>query len=144
MHVYLDASCFNRAFDDQGQGRGRDETEAVLRILQRIVEAEDTLVWSSALTLELSAHPEPSIRSQLLSWKERSQSAPAPSESVCKRAEDLVNSGLKALDAAHVSFAEAARCDVFLACDDRLLRRASWLELTLRVLNPIQYVQEIS
>ena len=31
MRLYVDLSCFNRPFDDQGQERIRLETEAVLR-----------------------------------------------------------------------------------------------------------------
>jgi predicted nucleic acid-binding protein len=51
-------------------------------------------------------------------------------------------SGLKPLDAAHVAFAEAAGCTVLLTCDDRMLQRSQKLNLLLRVVNPVEYVQE--
>ena len=44
MRFYIDLSCFNRPFDDQGQERVRKETEAVLSVLTRIVEGKDTLL----------------------------------------------------------------------------------------------------
>lgn len=144
MPLYVDASCFNRPFDDQTQARIREETGAVLQILQRIIEGDDSLVWSSALTLELSAHPEPEIRSQLLGWKRHSQDVLTTSDSVRGRTEQLVRQGVKSLDAAHVAFAEAGGCLVLLTCDDRLLRRANRLGLSLRVLNPVEYAKEIS
>lgn len=46
MRLYIDVSCFNRPFDDQGQERIRRETEAVFAVLRRIVEGTDKLVWS--------------------------------------------------------------------------------------------------
>jgi hypothetical protein len=51
MLVYLDANCFNRPFDDASQDRVRREAEAVLRVLERILQGRDELAWSSALTL---------------------------------------------------------------------------------------------
>ena len=53
MLLYLDANCFNRPFDDQTQKRIRQQAEAVLHVLQRILDGEHELVWSSALTLRV-------------------------------------------------------------------------------------------
>jgi len=61
---------------------------------------------------------------------------------VRERVNKLVAEGLKALDAAHLAFAKAAACDVLLTCDDRFLRRAQNLDLSLRVLNPVEYYEE--
>ena len=48
MRVYLDNCCFNRPFDSQAQARVRLETEAKLRIQERVVAGEIELAWSSA------------------------------------------------------------------------------------------------
>lgn len=144
MRVYLDANCFNRPFDDQSQDRVRRESEAVLRILQRVLRGEDELVWSSALTLELSAHPEPEIREQLVSWAGRSREFASTVAPVRERADELAGQGLTPIDAVHVAFAEAARCDLFLTCDDALTRRAKRLGLSVRVVSPIEYVLEVT
>lgn len=144
MLLYLDANCFNRPFDDQTQTRIHQETEAVFRVLQRILQGADDLVWSTALTLELSAHPEPEIRKDLTSWAQRSRRVLTTKSSVRKRVEAFVDEGLKPLDAAHVAFAEAAQCTAFLTCDDRLLRQAPRLGLSLRILNPVKYLEELS
>ena len=58
------------------------------------------------------------------------------------RAEELMEAGLGALDAAHVACAEAASCDCLLTCDDRLIRRARRMHLELRVQNPVEYLEE--
>jgi predicted nucleic acid-binding protein len=142
MLLYLDASCLNRPFDDQAQPRVRQETEAVLRILERVCAGDDELVWSSALTVELAAHPEPDIRAELVSWASRSRRSMTTEAPVRLRVEELVGFGLKPLDAAHMAYAESARCDAFLTCDDRLLRQARRAQLAVRVMNPIEYLRE--
>ena len=59
-----------------------------------------------------------------------------------KRGEELGEHGIPPLDAAHLAFAEAARCDCFLTCDDRLLRKGRTLGLPFRVLNPAEYWEQ--
>lgn len=142
MLIYLDANCFNRPFDDQAQDRIHQETEAVFAILQRIDAGLDELGWSTALSLELSAHPEAEIREQLMEWAGLARITVTATASVRERVKELTVSGLKALDASHVAFAESARCDVLLTCDDRFLRRSRHLQLSVRVLNPIEYLAE--
>lgn len=143
MLVYLDLNCFHRPFNDQRQERIRRETEAVLGVLRRIVNGMDELVWSSALTLELSAHPEPEIRAELGSWAQHCRRNLTPNAAIRQRAEQFVEHGLKPLDAAHVAFAEAAGCAVFLTCDDRLLRASRRLDISVRALNPVEYFEEV-
>lgn len=144
MLVYVDANCFNRPFDDQKQARIQRETEAVFRLLERIERGLDQLAWSPALTFELSAHPEAEIRAQLLTWSRHAAVNMSPSELARQRAEALVQSGLKSLDAVHIAFAETAGCEVLLTCDDRMRQRSRKLKLLLRILNPVEYVEEIS
>lgn len=124
MSVYLDANCFHRPFDDQTQQRIARETAAILAVLRRIGSGLDELARSSALTLELSAHPVAETRTELESWKRRCSRELTSNEAIRERAEHLAQNGLKPLDAAHVAFAETAGCAVFLTCDDRLLRAA--------------------
>ena len=57
MRLYIDLSCFNRPFDDQGQERIRLETEAVLSVLTRVLEGRDLLLWSWAMSYENDKHP---------------------------------------------------------------------------------------
>jgi hypothetical protein len=49
MRIYMDNCCFNRPFDSQSQVRIRLETEAKLRIQERIAMGEIELVWSYIL-----------------------------------------------------------------------------------------------
>src|SRR5262245_20580354 len=58
--------------------------------------------------------------------------------SVRKRAEALQARRFGIADAAHVAFAEAT-ADVFMTCDDRLLRRCRRAVVRMRAMGPIDF-----
>lgn len=68
----------------------------------------------------------------------------AASPEVEHRAHAMSAQGVGALDAAHLASAEAGAAEVFLTCDDGLLKQAQHLGLDFRVLNPVDYLQEVS
>ena len=143
MRVYIDLSCFNRPFDDQGQERVRRETEAVLAVLKRIVEGNDTLIWSWVLSFENDKHPKPDRRDEIAVWERRSEGSIAMTEDLERRAREIAQRGIPALDAAHLASAEAGGANIMLTCDDVVIRRAPRLGLSLRVLNPVAYLSEV-
>ena len=55
MKVYLDVSCLNRPFDDQGQTRIRLEAEAVTLILECIDAGRWRQVSSQMAEIEIAA-----------------------------------------------------------------------------------------
>jgi hypothetical protein len=133
------------SFDDQGQERIRRETEAIFPILRRrIIEGNDTLIWSWVLTFENARHPKPDRRDEIALWAGRADAIVAVSAALQERASQIAHQGIPALDAAHLASAEAGRADVFLTCDDVVLRRAQRLGLALRVMNPVAYLNEVS
>lgn len=142
MLLYLDLNCFNRPFDDQSQVRIARETEAVLSILQRIVDGVDQLVWSAVLRFENSQHPLLDRRNEIAHWGGLAAVNVATDRNVAMRAEELVETGLAPLDAVHLASAEAAACNCFLTCDDRLIRKGRNLQLPFRLLNPVEYWEE--
>ena len=144
MLVYLDMNCFNRPFDDHSQARVVAETEAVFAILRRIEDGLDVLAWSSALTFENSKHPLPDRRDEIARWEHRAGLGVQITDSVIRRAGTLIDSGFHALDSVHLACAEAAGCDRFVTCDDRLLRTARRVQLTVSVRNPVNYLEELS
>jgi predicted nucleic acid-binding protein len=143
MRVYIDLSCFNRPFDDQRQERIRRETQAMLAILSRIVDGTDTLVWSWVLTFENDKHPKRDRREEIGRWEARAERTVGLSAPVIEHAGQITSQGIQALDAAHLASAEAAGADIFVTCDDAVLRRARRLSLALRVLNPVAYLTEV-
>jgi predicted nucleic acid-binding protein len=140
--LYLDLNCFNRPFDDQSQDRIAQETAAVFVILQRIIDRVDRLVWSAILTFENVQHPLADRRIEIARWAQRAVGNVAVTQQVATRARTLTREGFRPLDAAHLACAEAAACDRFLTCDDRVIRRTRRVQVGLRMQNPRDYIQE--
>jgi predicted nucleic acid-binding protein len=140
--LYLDLNCFNRPFDDQSQDRIAQETAAVFAILQRIIDGVDQLIWSAILTFENAQHPLMDRRTEIAQWAHRAVVNVAVTQQVATRARALTAAGFRPLDAAHLACAEAAACNRFLTCDDRVIRRARRVQVGLRVHNPTDYIQE--
>jgi len=61
------------------------------------------------------------------------------------RARELQSVGFSQFDALHLACAEAARVDIFLTTDDRLVRRAGREpdQVAIRVLNPVSFLEEV-
>ena len=144
MRLYIDLSCFNRPFDDQGQERIRLETEAIMAALTRIVEGKDTLLWSWEMSFENDKHPKPDRRDEIAVWEARSERSIGLSDRLEERARQIAQMGIPALDAVHLASAEECGADIVLTCDDILIRRSPRLGLASRVLNPVAYFEEVT
>ena len=111
-------------------------------ILQRIIEGVDRLAWSAVLDFENAQHPFVDRRAEIGRWAQRAVRNIAINEQITTRAQELTQAGFGALDAAHLACAETAACDYLLTCDDPMVRRAQRVALTLRVYNPLTYLEE--
>jgi predicted nucleic acid-binding protein len=125
MRIYMDNCCFNRPFDSQTQLRVRLETEAKLRIQERVVAREIELAWSYILDFENAANPFEERRTTIGSWRTRSIADVAETPELLENAKSLVALGLQSKDALHVACAVAAGCDWFITTDDLLLKKLS-------------------
>ncbi len=69
MRLYLDNCMFNRPFDNQSDIRILLETEAKLKIQEKIRLGTYELVWSYILDYENSKNPFRERRKQIGKWK---------------------------------------------------------------------------
>ena len=141
MKLYLDTSVYNRPFDDQTQPRIWLETLALALVLQLVETDEAILVNSSVLEFENTRNPLALRQDWMSRCLQQAKIYQLVDPSIRTRAEYLEKSGLKAIDALHVSCAEAAEADYFLTCDDRLLKKHRLL--TVKSMNPVDFVQKI-
>ncbi|NJL26556.1 MAG: type II toxin-antitoxin system VapC family toxin [Thermoanaerobaculia bacterium] len=125
MRIYLDLCCFNRPFDQQSQLRIRLETEAKLRIQERVVAGELELAWSYMLDYENAANPFEERRTAIATWKLRAMTDSEQTPEVLATAKALASLGVRAKDALHVACAIASGCACFLTTDDGLLKKLS-------------------
>jgi predicted nucleic acid-binding protein len=140
--VYLDTSAYNRPFDDQTQPKILLETQAVVIILQMVEAKTIELISSSVLAYENSRNPYPIKQEAMSRYLQLAELRQEVDEAIRQRAEDLEQNGLKAIDALHVACAEAVNSNYFITCDKRLINRC--LELTMKVINPADFVLEMS
>lgn len=144
--IYMDVCCLNRPFDDWTQARIRLEAEAILAIALRCQNQEWQLISSTALESEISKTPDLSKRQRVMNSLIIAKSIVPVSEKILQRAKEIVPLRFKSFDALHISCAEAAKADILLTTDDRLLRNAQRHEsnLDVRVSNPVIWLMEIS
>ncbi len=144
MKIYLDVCCLNRPFNDQRDPRIRLESEAVLFILQRIDSGTWTHVTSEMAQIEIGSIKQPELRKRILSMLPPTDSIMHLDEPTLLRAQVLEALGLKGADAVHVAAAESLAADVFLTCDDRLMKAAARhaKDIRVRVVGPLAWVKE--
>ena len=142
MKLYFDMFALKRPFDDRSQPRVDAEAAAVLDLLRRVVAGGHALVWSAALEFENRADPDVEVRDVVGRWAGLAVEQVRVSPAARQRAEQLHGMGFPPLDAVHLALAEASACDALVTCDDRLQKRAARVSVSVRVVNPLQLVQE--
>ena len=146
LKLYLDVCCLNRPFDDWTQPRIRLEAEAVIAIVNRCQAGDWLIIVSTALKSEIAQTPEFTKRQQVMNLLNVAKIDIQVTLENINRAKELQALGYKPFDALHIACAEAARADVFLTTDDRLLRKATNQSerLDVRVANPVTWIMENS
>lgn len=137
MRIYLDTSVLNRLFDDQSQPRIALETQALRIVIQAIETKQLELVHSSVVVFEQQNNPYPLKRQWIDRCMDMAVCYQEVDDAIEQRAQDLEREGVKPVDALHVACAEYTRCDYFLTCDDRLIRRYRG---TVKAVNPTSFV----
>jgi len=147
MMIYLDVCCLNRPFDDQSQHRVRLETEAVLSILEMASAGKLELASSDIINDELSEMSDSERREKVELLLDVTTEHISLTAAIERRATELQQWNISALDALHLASAEAANADYFMTTDDYLIRRANRHadELKVKVENPAKWlIQEES
>ena len=135
--IYLDNCCFNRPYDDQTQIRICLETQAKIHIQSLIYEDKIELVWSFILMFENSRNIFNARRKAIEQWENYSSSFVEKSERIKITAKEIIATGIKAADAAHVACAIIGNCDYFITVDKRLLK---YKDNRIVICNPIEFI----
>jgi predicted nucleic acid-binding protein len=144
VKIYLDLCAIQRPLDTPSQVRIVLEAEAVLGIITFCDSGQAELVSSEALFYEGEQSPLPIRQEHTRSVLVKAKSSVNSGEKERVRAATLITFGLRPLDALHLALAEAGNADYFCTCDDKLLRNARRVkDLAVRVINPVDLVQEI-
>jgi predicted nucleic acid-binding protein len=120
------------------------ESEAVLGIIALCDFGQVELLSSEALLYEGEQSTLPVRKEHTLSVLAKAMNVLVITEKEKSRAVEIIQSGIKPLDALHIALAESGNADYFCTCDDKLLRNAKKVKnLAVKVINPVDLVQEI-
>jgi len=137
--LYPDVCTLCRPYDDQRQIRVRLETDAVYLILEYIHRGLNELIVSPVHFREIEAIENTAERTEVLSFIRKYGKNPSCIlDEIRKRAEQLCDKKIGIADSAHLAFAEATS-DIFITCDDKLIKKSYKASLNLTVMNPVKF-----
>ena len=142
MKLYLDVCCYNRPFDDLSDDRVRMEAEAVSVILDRCEHGLYELVSSDIIEYEISKIINQDKRDAVSRLAQIAKRTVKINNEIKSRAYDFENSKIKPFDALHLGFAQVAGIDLFLTTDERIIKKKDSLNITFRILNPLDFIHE--
>lgn len=145
MRIYLDVCCLNRPFDDQTQGRIHLEAEAVLTILEYIEKKQWLMINSDAILYEVNKIPDPERKIKVRLSLSNANDYVEINGPILERAKQIQKLGVKSYDALHIACAEAAKADIFLTTDDKLLKKMRQFndKINVKVDNPLNWIKEV-
>ena len=137
--LYLDVCSLCRPFDEQSVARIRLETAALYLVFEYIRKMRYEMIVSPVHYMEIAAISYLQERVEVMEFINTFGTFPSWNlKAVKKRADELYQMKLGPADAAHVAFAEA-EADVFVTCDDRLLRKCMKHLIRVPAMNPVEF-----
>jgi len=144
VKIYLDLCAIQRPLDTSNQIRIVLEAEAVLGIIGFCAIGQAELISSEALLYEGEQSLLPVRKEHTLSVLAKAKNVLIVTEKEKSRATEIMQVGVKPLDALYIALAESGNADYFCTCDDKLLRNAKKVkDLKVKMVNPVDLVQEI-
>jgi predicted nucleic acid-binding protein len=116
------------------------ETQAKLHIQSLVYEKKIELVWSFILKFENSRNVFDNRKKAIAQWEKLSSSFIEKSEEIRSIAMEIMATGIKAADAAHVACAITGHCNFFITVDRRLLK---YQDDRIRIYNPVEFINNI-
>jgi predicted nucleic acid-binding protein len=97
------------------------------------------LATSDVLRFENSENPYDERKRFVRSVLEKSKMSKSIDETALARAEEIEQFGIKGMDALHLACAEQLQIDVFITCDDKILKRYRG---AMQVKNPVMFAAD--
>lgn len=141
LRVYLDNCCYNRPYDDQSQIRISLEAQAEIFIQDAIKARQIELAASHVLLYENSRNPHENRRQAIYQFIKQNTSVFVDIDRLDETAtiaREIMRTGIKDADAAHIACAIQANCDYFLTTDSRVLK---YRDEKITVINPVDFIK---
>jgi len=142
--IYFDACCYNRPFDNQLDDKIRLEAEAILLLENHIRLGRFALFSSRVVDYELNQMKDLEKKAKVSAFYNSMKSKQL---TFCDKIEQIANSlekhNIKYMDALHVAYCEHYGINYMLTTDKALLNAIKRVELTTKVINPLEFVMEV-
>lgn len=144
LKLYLDNCCYNRPFDDLKQEKICLEATAVEDILKLAIDKKLLIYKSIAIDFELSRISNGNKKRQVEDLYDAMNLIDIPyNDTIKRRAIALKKYNIKYMDALHIAFAENANVDYMITTDKLLLNASKRADLTIKVINPVEFIMEV-
>jgi predicted nucleic acid-binding protein len=140
LKIYLDNCCYCRPFDPPSNPAIIFEASAKMLIQTLIVNREVHLISSFVVYEELSAIRNNEKRNLIAAFLSNTKIYVAKDnyDKVLELATEIIKTGVKYMDAAHIACAVIANCDYFITTDKRLLKYKSG---RIKIVNPVEFIR---
>jgi hypothetical protein len=137
--IYLDVYTFCRPYDDQNLMRIRLKANAIYLTLQRIQNCRYSMIVSPVHFREVATIEESRERTEVTTVQHRYGTRPLCDLSAVRQHVEALHARRCGIaDAVHVAFAGVI-VDVFIRCDDRLLRQWRRSSVRMRAMSLIDF-----
>jgi len=146
VRVYLDNNCIQRLFDDQRQERVRCEADAVERVFELQQKRLCELLASRMIYTEVMQNQDYERRSLVLAMLGAFRFVETQRWAERPLVQSLEQLNMATPDATHLAQASLMGADVFLTCDDGIIKKRSRVQALLpklTVANPVQWVASL-
>jgi len=140
LKIYLDNCCYNRPFDPPSNPMIIFESSAKILIQALIINVKVALASSYVVYEEVSAITNRERRDLILNFLDNAKIYVAKDRhfEVLALASEIMETGIKYMDAAHVACSIIAGCKYLITTDKRLLKYKSD-KITL--INPVEFIR---
>lgn len=144
LKIYLDNCCYNRPFDENISDRINIEAEAILAILTRCEQKKWELIGSTTLEIEMNKIADEYKKQKVQNLYKIADNKVKIDIDVKNRSLEIQKTGIKVMDSLHIALSEKAKADVMLTTDDILIKKANQMDLKVEVLNPVNWLMEVT
>ena len=140
LKIYLDNCCYGRPFDPPSNPTIVFESAAKILIQTLILNSKVTLANSFVIYEEVSAVPNKENCKLIIDFLDNAAIYVAKDklDEVLALATEIMETGVKYMDAAHTACAIIAGCDYLITTDKRLLKYKSY---KISIINPIDFIR---
>ena len=146
MKLYFDSCIYNRPFDDQTQAKIQNETNAIMDIVNAIKESNYKVYSSLAVEMEIGKNQDADkLQKVLLFYNSLKAEKIKLNKSIDDRAKELLAEyNIKYKDGLHIAYCELEEVDYLISTDKLFINASSRANLKVRVMNPKDFIEEVS